>query len=94
VTTLAVDHDRAPEKWISSLRRSIFPEPDHGLLGLHAKALRLEDEGLIPNRGKSMDAMRAFAGSDLGKAVVEPGAEAALVDYDDRVEHYEVIEMV
>jgi len=32
----------------------LFPEPDHGLLSLHAKAVRLEDEGLKPDHGKSI----------------------------------------
>jgi hypothetical protein len=39
-----------------------------------------------------MDAIRAFARGDVGRAVVEPGAVAALVDFDDRIQHYEVIE--
>lgn len=39
---------------------------------------------------ESMDAIRAFAGSDPGAAVVEPEAEAALIDYDRRVRHFEV----
>jgi hypothetical protein len=38
-----------------------------------------------------MEAIRAFAGADVGKAVVEPGAVAALRSYDDRVQHHEVI---
>ena len=38
----------------------------------------------------SMDAVRAFAGSDPNAAVVEPEAEAALIDYDRTVRHFEV----
>ena len=41
---------------------------------------------------RSMDAIRAFAGPDPSKAVVEPGAVAALTDYDPTVQHYEVVE--
>ena len=41
-----------------------------------------------------MDVIRGFAGSDVDRAVVEPGAVAALVGFDDRVQHYEVIENV
>jgi hypothetical protein len=41
-----------------------------------------------------MDVIRSFAGSDVGKAVVEPGAVAARVDFDDRVNHYEVVETI
>jgi hypothetical protein len=41
-----------------------------------------------------MDAVRAFAGLDVDKAVVEPGAVAALVEFDRGVRHYEVVEDV
>src|SRR5262245_47379321 len=43
-------------------------------------------------RWVSMDAVRAFAGADVDKAVVEPGARAALADYDLDVKHYDVLE--
>ena len=41
-----------------------------------------------------MEAIRGFAGGDVGKAVVEPGAAAALLEFDADVRHYEVIENV
>ena len=49
-------------------------------------------EFLVLTRWQSMDAVRAFAGADASKAVVEPGAVAALTDFDAEVRHYEVIE--
>ena len=39
----------------------------------------------------SLDAISAFAGSDIDKAVVEPEARAVLQTYDSQVTHYEVI---
>lgn len=39
---------------------------------------------------ESLDAIHAFAGSDIAVAVVEPAADAALVDYDRTVRHFEV----
>lgn len=51
-------------------------------------------EYLVLTRWASMDAIRGFAGSDVAKAVVEPEAIAALVDYDRTVRHYEVVEDV
>jgi len=39
----------------------------------------------------SMDAVRAFAGPALDRAVVEPEARAALVRFDSEVRHYEVL---
>ena len=41
-----------------------------------------------------MNVIRVFAGNDVDRAVVEPGAVAALVDFNDRVQHYEVIENI
>ena len=38
----------------------------------------------------TMDAVRAFAGPDPHVAVVEPEADAALIDYDRSVRHFEV----
>jgi hypothetical protein len=41
-----------------------------------------------------MDSIRAFAGCNIEKAVVEPGAVATLIEFDADVRHYEVIEEV
>lgn len=51
-------------------------------------------EFLVLTKWHSMDAIRAFAGDDTSKAIVEPGGVAALADFDDRVQHYETIEDV
>ena len=51
-------------------------------------------EFLVLTRWQSMEAIRAFAGAAIDKAVVEPGAVAALDVFDDTVRHYEVIEEV
>jgi len=53
-----------------------------------------EVEFLVLTRWQSMDAIRAFAGPHVDKAVIEPGAVAALDDFDDTVLHYEAIEEV
>lgn len=64
-----------------------------GFLGAHLSQRDLNDEieFVVLTRWTSMEAIRAFAGADVGKAVVEPGAVAALASYDDRVQHYEVV---
>jgi heme-degrading monooxygenase HmoA len=51
-------------------------------------------EFLVLTRWQSMEAVRAFAGAAVDKAVVEPAAVAALDDFDDTVRHYEVLEDV
>src|SRR5687767_9195925 len=53
-----------------------------------------EVEFLVLTRWASMDAVRAFTGADTGRAVVEPGAVAALDSYEKTVWHYEVLEEV
>ncbi len=46
----------------------------------------------VVTRWDSLESIRSFAGSDIERAVVEPGAAAALVEFDARVRHYEVLE--
>ena len=41
-----------------------------------------------------MDAITAFAGEDVVKAVVEPEAMAALISYDRTVCHYTVLDEI
>jgi heme-degrading monooxygenase HmoA len=47
-------------------------------------------ELLVISRWESIEAIKAFAGPDPGRAVVEPGAKAVLSEYDDFVTNYEV----
>jgi len=50
-----------------------------------------EIEFMVLTLWDSMEAVRAFAGDQPEVAVVEPEARAALVRFDDRVSHYEVL---
>ena len=43
-------------------------------------------------RWRDFGAIEGFAGREIEKAIVEPCAVAALIDFDPRVRHYEVIE--
>ncbi len=63
-----------------------------GFLGLDlCEAIRGDQvELLVISRWQSMEAVRAFAGANPDRAVVEPGAKAVLAEYDDFVTHYEV----
>jgi heme-degrading monooxygenase HmoA len=64
-----------------------------GFLGLDLCQAARGDrvELLVISRWQSMDAVRAFAGPDPDRAVVDPGAKAVLAEYDDFVTHYEVM---
>jgi heme-degrading monooxygenase HmoA len=63
-----------------------------GFQGLDLCEARRGDrvELLVISRWQSMEAIKAFAGPDPSRAVVEPGAKAVLAEYDDFVTHYEV----
>ena len=47
-------------------------------------------EIVVVTRWESRDAIRAFAGDDPDRAVVEPEARAVLADFDERVRHIEL----
>jgi heme-degrading monooxygenase HmoA len=67
-----------------------------GFLGAHLSKRQVDDniEFLVLTRWQSIEAIRSFTGSDIVKAVVEPSAVEALLDFDRNVQHYEVIEDV
>jgi heme-degrading monooxygenase HmoA len=64
-----------------------------GFVGASLARRRVDDriEFLVLTRWRSLDAIRAFTGDALDKAVVEPDAVAALLDFDAAVQHYEVV---
>ena len=77
-------------------RKTVLPELRRvpGFLGAYLSRRQLGDaiEFLVLTQWRSMDAIRGFAGSDASRAIVEPGAVAALLDFDSNVQHYEVVE--
>jgi heme-degrading monooxygenase HmoA len=74
----------------------LVPDADHSSLGAGLTKRRFDDkvEFLVLTRWRSMDSVRAFAGPNIEKAVVEPGAVAVLIEFDAEVRHYDVIEEV
>jgi heme-degrading monooxygenase HmoA len=63
-----------------------------GFLGLELCEAPRGDrvELLVITRWASIEAIKAFAGGNPDRAVVEPGAKAVLAEHDDFVIHYEV----
>ena len=86
------------EAYPKHFRAKVVPELRQvpGFVGadLSQRVLNDKIEFLVLTKWRSMDVIRGFTGSDVGKAVVEPGAVAVLVDFDDRVHHYEVVETI
>lgn len=64
---------------------------------LHIELLRGDEaDGLVPfitlMKFANMEAVQAFAGADYTTAVVPAAAQALLARYDQRVQHYAIIE--
>ena len=78
------------EAYLRHLDGNVVPELEKiaGYRGY--RVLRREQEILVMTLWESMAAVRAFAGADPEKAVVEPEARAVLAEFDDFVRHYEV----
>jgi heme-degrading monooxygenase HmoA len=88
----------AAAEYPKHFRSSVVPElrAVHGFVGaqLAQRPLKGQIEFVVLTFWRSMAAIRAFAGANVDRAVVEPGAVAALSDFDSSVQHYEVIERV
>lgn len=70
--------------------------PELAALAGYRGAVVLRQDGdqtriVVITRWASLDAVRAFAGDAVMRAVVEPEARALLLSFDDSVEHFEVV---
>ena len=85
-----------PDAYPTHFRNNVLPElyDIPGFLGACLSQRQSNDmiEFLVLTRWQSFDAIRQFAGDDISRAIVEPGAVAALLECDATVHHYEVIE--
>lgn len=91
------DHGE-PDAYPEHFRRNVVPEL-RGIAGfLGATLLKRETEDivefLVETRWQSLDAIRAFAGDDIERAIVEPEAVAALRTFDPTVSHFDAIQDV
>jgi heme-degrading monooxygenase HmoA len=76
------------------LREQMFPSM-HRIDGLVGVDLLRRDAGdevafVTITRFESLEAVRAFAGEDYERAVIEPEARALLSRNDERSEHFEI----
>jgi heme-degrading monooxygenase HmoA len=76
------------------LRLTVVPQLKKldGFLGLSVCEAQRDNqiEIMVISRWASLDAIKAFTGSKLEAAVVDPGARAVLSEFDDFATHYEV----
>jgi len=91
----AIEHaDRYPQHFRSVVLPELRGVPGFAGACLIRRTAGDRVEFMVLTRWESMRSVRAFAGADAEKAVVEPGAVAALIDFDAQVRHYEVLEDV
>jgi hypothetical protein len=87
-----------PDDYVRHFRTNLVAElrsVDGFLDATLVRQVRPDDiEFLVISRWRSLAAIRGLAGDAIGRAIVEPGAIAALESYGEFVEHYEVIEEV
>jgi heme-degrading monooxygenase HmoA len=79
-------------------RDKVLPELDAipGFLGAMLMRREAGDvvEYTVLTRWVSMDTIRRFTGRDVNQAVVHPDIAVALIDYDETVQHAEILEKV
>jgi heme-degrading monooxygenase HmoA len=87
-----------PRAYIEHFQRNVVPQLQSlkGFLGATLLQERRSDEieFLVLTRWESMAAIRAFAGDDCTRAVVEPQAVAALIGFDQTAQHFEVVQEI
>ena len=84
----------AADAYVQHLETTVFPQIEAIRGHRGARVLRRSvPEGvefLVETLWDSMDAIRAFAGDDPERAVVEAEARALMLDFDRQVIHWEV----
>ena len=84
------------EAYVEHFTRNVLPEL-RALPGFVDATLMRQDRGgeigiFVMTRWTSRDAIRAFAGDDIGRAVVEPEAQAVLTSFDETVQHWDILD--
>ena len=83
------------DAYVAHLREETFPSLHQlpGFAGASILRRTLADgvEFLVVTRWSSLEAIRAFAGADVERAVVPPEVQAMMVEYDERARHYEIV---
>jgi heme-degrading monooxygenase HmoA len=90
-----VKRDRAND-YIEHLHSETLPQLVQ-VAGFHDASVQRRDlpqgvEFLVVTLWQSLDAIRAFAGSDVESAVVPPKARDMMIEYDRKARHYEVVD--
>jgi heme-degrading monooxygenase HmoA len=81
--------------YIEHFTKNVVPELER-LNGFVEASLLRQERGddvriFVITKWIDRESIRAFAGDDIERAVVEPEAEAALTTFDERVEHWDIV---
>ena len=84
------------DAYIAHLQRETFPQL-RGTPGfVYATTMRRDVEGgtefQVTTYWHSLDAIKAFAGEDITRAVVPPAAQSLMVRFEDRAAHYDIVQ--
>ena len=86
------------DNYIHHLQNDTFPQLSRISGFVSASILRrpttLGVEFVIVTMWESMQAIREFAGEPEDLAVVPPAVQAMMVEYDSKVTHYEVVDVI
>lgn len=93
-----VVHTDDAEAYADYIRETGFGEYGRTTGNRGAHMLRRDEDGrtefITLSFWDSRDAIRAFAGDDIEKAVLYPGDEQYLIESDPLVKHYEVTDTI
>jgi len=82
--------------YVEHLRQETFPKLKEIPGFVNASILRRSVpngvEFLIATTWESIDAIQGFAGTDVETAVVPPRVQEMMVEYDNRVRHYQIVQ--
>ena len=92
----AVARSNEAQNYVEHLRTDTFPALQQIAGFVDASILRRTVppgvEFVIVTRWASIEAIEMFAGSDPERAVVPPNVVAMMIEYDQRVKHFEVLD--
>ena len=83
------------DRYVEHLRAETFPRWKR-FRGLSAASILRRSvptgvEFLVVTTWESIDAIHSFAGTDVETAVVPPRVQEMMVEYDNRVRHYQIV---
>jgi heme-degrading monooxygenase HmoA len=84
------------DEYLQHLRKETIPALSRieGFVTVSIMSRDIDDgvEFQVSTYWQSLDAIKAFAGDDVTRAVVPPAARALMVRYDERAVHYEIVQ--